>query len=72
MHYSVELSVSPKVYIYMVWREGRKHILLDTAVPLPLCGKTAGVVSGRCGSNVYVCPYMKNAIAVLSQIEEIS
>ena len=46
--------------------------MLDTAVPLPLCGKKAGVVSGRCGSNVYVCPYMENAIAVHSQIEEIS
>ena len=44
--------------------------MLDTAVPLPWCGKTAEVVSGRCGSFVYVCPYMENAIAVLSQIEE--
>ena len=44
------------IYIYMVRRGGRRHILLDTAEPLPWCRKTAGVVSGRCGSNVYVCP----------------
>ena len=71
MHYSAELSLSPNVHIYLVRRGGRKHILLDTAVPLPWRGKTAGVVSGRCSSsNVYVCPYMENAIAVVSQIEE--
>ena len=62
---------SKGIYIYLVRRGGRKHILLDTAELLPWQGKTAGVVSGRCGSsNVYVCPYMENAIAVLSQIEE--
>ena len=44
--------------------------MLDTAVPLPWRGKTAGVVSGRCGSNVYICPYMENANAVHNQIEE--
>ena len=59
------------MYIYLVRRGEKKLILLDTAVPLPRHGKTAGVVSGRCVSNVYVCPYMENAITVLSQIEEI-
>ena len=68
MHYSAELSMSTKVYLVRVG--GRKHIMLDTAVPLPWCGKTAGVVSGRCSSNIYVCPYTENAIAVISQIEE--
>ena len=68
------LQSCPRVQrlIYLVRRGGRKHILLDRAVLLPWCKKTAGVVSGRCGSNVYVCQYMENAIAVLCQIEEIS
>ena len=60
------------MYIYIWCGEGKGSTsCLDTALPLPWCGKTAGVVSRRCVSNVYVCPYMENARTVLSQIKEI-
>ena len=64
MHFSAELSLSQK--ICGIDRRKGAHLARYS-----WCGKTAGVVSGRCGSNVYVCPYMENAIAILSQIEEI-
>ena len=57
--------------IYISGEERRKKAhLARYSCTITLVRETAGVVSGRCGSNVYVCPHMENAIAVLSQIEE--
>ena len=68
MHYSAELSVSrPKMYISGVERRKEAYLARYSCTIILVWEKSRSGIW-----NVYVCPYMENAIAVLSQIEEIS